>query len=228
MASTESPFNIDREELHSLCQHYLTTMLAYKRHEAGLLIQQAYESGVSLADIYLHVMQPALYKVGELWQCQRISVGDEHFFSNATQSIMAQLSEKIPAQQAGARKLIAATPQREQHQLGLRMVCDLLELDGWDAFFLGANTPGQSLMQVVQHRQPELVALSVTMSEHIPFATEAVELLRSLELPNPPRIIIGGRAFAQDINPWQQTHVDGYAPDAGEALNVVRQWFAVC
>src|SRR6478609_3502551 len=54
---------------------------------------------------------------------------------------------------------VTGTPE-EQHTLGMRMVADFLEADGWEVLMLGAGAPVEDLLAMVNHEQPDLIALS--------------------------------------------------------------------
>ena len=49
--------NKDGDKLEQLSKTYLNLLLEAKRSEAGILILQAVENGVSIKDIYLKVFQ---------------------------------------------------------------------------------------------------------------------------------------------------------------------------
>jgi signal transduction histidine kinase len=40
---------------------------------------------------------------------------------------------------------------------GARMVADFFELDGWDTYFLGANTPTDSILRAVEERRADIL-----------------------------------------------------------------------
>ena len=51
---------------------------------------------------------------------------------------------------------------------GDRMVADFFEMDGWDTYFLGANTPAESVLRTADERRADVLAVSCTMTFHIP------------------------------------------------------------
>jgi|GEM_PF-2079649 len=52
---------------------------------------EAFDSGVTIEDIYLHILEPAEKELGRLWLEKRITVGQEHFTSAVTQLVMSLL-----------------------------------------------------------------------------------------------------------------------------------------
>ena len=75
------------------------------------------------------------------------------------------------------------------------MVSDTLELHGWDSYFLGANTPVKGLLELLEEKQPDVLCLSVSLSNHIGRFKETVAKTRARF----PRlgILAGGQAFLQ-------------------------------
>jgi hypothetical protein len=75
-----------------------------------------------------------------------------------------------------------------------RLVADALDLAGYDARFLGADVPTESLLTVLDESQPDLLALSITMKFHEPALREQIKRVRTHTQGRLP-IAIGGRAF---------------------------------
>jgi methanogenic corrinoid protein MtbC1 len=73
---------IDLHSTHGdLAAQYLNAVLSLDSRRARELILSSFEKGMSIKDIYLHVLQPVQYEVGRLWRTRKISVAQEHFTS---------------------------------------------------------------------------------------------------------------------------------------------------
>ncbi|HEY5309978.1 MAG TPA: cobalamin B12-binding domain-containing protein, partial [Casimicrobiaceae bacterium] len=46
------------------------------------------------------------------------------------------------------------------HELGARMVADFFEMEGWDSYYTGANTPTGGVVQAIVERRPDVLAIS--------------------------------------------------------------------
>ena len=203
-----------------LARHYLNHLLKGERHQAGRLILTAVEEGVPVRDIYLHVFQPCLHEIGRLWQLNEISVAQEHFCTAATQLIMAQLYPYIFATPRMNRRLVAACVGQELHEVGLRMVADLFEMEGWDTYYLGAHTPLASIASAVSEQSAHVLAISVTMTYHLPDVADLIAFVRRREPASHVKILVGGYPFNAAANLWRTVGADGYAPDAVSAIAV--------
>jgi MerR family transcriptional regulator, light-induced transcriptional regulator len=138
-AAPQPSFVEGDDRLAVMAREYLARLLRGDRRGAGALLSDAAGRGTPLADIYLRVIQPALYEVGRLWQANEISVAQEHFCSAATQLIMAQFYPLIFKSERRGKTLVAACASGELHEIGLRAVADFFEMAGWDTHYLGAS-----------------------------------------------------------------------------------------
>jgi methanogenic corrinoid protein MtbC1 len=209
LVAGESPYG-------ELARKYVDALLRLDRAAAASMIMDAADAGVPVRELYLHVFQPVQYEVGRLWQIGEVSVAQEHYCTAATQVIMARLYPRVFSSKPSGRRLIAACVGGDLHEIGLRMVADFFEMDGWDTVYLGANTPPRSLLQMVANNPPDVLAISVTMTFHINVAAEVIAAVRR-SAPR-VRVLVGGYPFRVDPELWRRIGADGMALDAQEAL----------
>jgi len=208
-------------------ERYLQALLTGSRREAFGVIEQARVSGLGIRPLYLEVFQPAMREIGRLWQENRITVADEHLATAITQAAMARLYEDLFRATGDAGPLlVAACADQERHELGLRMICDVLEMEGWDTVFLGASVPVEDLVRMVRFRRPQVVALSASIAPHVARVREAIDAIREGQSGDGPLIAVGGRAFADDPTLAQRLGADLTASDAGEAAEILKERFA--
>lgn len=173
---------------------YLAAVRAADRHEAFAVLDRARAAGIGVSAIYLEVLQPALREIGRLWQENEISVADEHLATAISQSAMARLYDGVAAATGDSgRSLIGACADVERHEIGLRMICDLLELQGWTTAYLGGSVPIESLVSMVRAKRPDVVALSVALAPHLPRLRAMIDALRQELGDQCPLILVGGR-----------------------------------
>ncbi len=206
---------------------YLAALRAGDRRGALAVVDAARADGLSLATLYLEVFQPSLREIGLLWQDNKISVAEEHLATAVTQIAMARLYDGFCGTAVpNGRTLLAACAATERHEVGLRMVCDLLELEGWDARYLGAAVPEDALVGMVLSRQPDAIALSASISPHLPQLRAMIRAVRAACGERAPFIIVGGRPFLEDEALAERVGADAMARDASEAARCLRERFA--
>ena len=215
------------QPLAQLAAAYLVELLTGDRRSASRMILEAVDGGVSVRDIYIHVFQRCQIEIGRRWQLNLVSVAQEHYCSAATQLIMSQLYTGICGSQRVGRTMVAASVGGDLHEIGVRMISDFFEMEGWDTFYLGASTPAESLLTTVRERKPDVVAISVTMPYHVSEAARLIVMLRSADLVHTPKILIGGLAFTGTGNLWQEIGADAIASDASLVVGIATKLLGI-
>jgi methanogenic corrinoid protein MtbC1 len=224
---TQASFIVPQAPFFELASQYLSALLSADRPRASRLILDAVQHGTSIRDVYLHVFQPCQHEIGRLWQINQASVAQEHFCTAATQMIMSQLYPYLFAAAKHGRRLVATAVGGELHEIGVRMVADLLEMDGWDTYYLGANTPAESVRQAVADRQADVVAISATLVANIGAVAELISYLRASPQPFRAKILVGGYPFNLTEGLWRRVGADGFARSAQEVNAVAARLFEV-
>ncbi len=214
-------------ETESVRDRFLGALLAGDRRGAFAAVDDARAAGIGVGSLYLEVFQPVLREVGRLWEENRITVADEHVATAIAQAAMSRLYDAVFATGAvEGRLLLAACADSERHEIGLRMVCDLLEMEGWDTVFLGATVPVESLVAMVLERRPQVVALSAAIAPHLARVRQAIEAIRAAVPRDGPLVAVGGRAFLADPGLAERLGADLTASDAAQAARLIQERFA--
>lgn len=216
---------IQESHLHAdLAQRYLELLLRGERHLASRLILDVVEKQqINVKEVYLNIFQYTQYEIGRLWQMNKISVAQEHYCTAATQLIMSQLYSYIFATERKNKTMVATCVGGDLHELGIRMVADFFEMEGWDTYYLGANTPTSSILRELRERGADLLAISVTMTFHVRAVEALISAVRRDESCRNVKIMVGGYPFNLEPKLWQQVGADGYSRDAQEAIELSNQ-----
>ena len=126
------------------------------------------------------MLQPALYEVGRSWAVGDFSVADEHSATAVTQSVLGMLGPRMRTAPKDGRLAVVTGSPEERHALGVQMVADFLEGDGWEVLNLGASTPGPRPHDGRYAERPDVVARSTGTPPAQPGAAEAVALRERL------------------------------------------------
>ncbi len=223
LPSAVEPSSASSSATASLSKTYLELLLAAKRRDAVDLINRALDEGLLLEDIYLRVLQPAMREVGRLWQNNQISVAQEHYVSAATQLIVSQLYPRLLDGPRHGKMMIAGSVESNLHEIGLRFLCDIFELRGWDTHFYGANTPTQDLLETIRMNRPDIVAVGATLASQLPPLVNFVKLMRKDPDTKQIPILVGGAAFWGHEDLWKEMGADGFATDATSAVALANE-----
>ncbi|MFA6045778.1 MAG: cobalamin-dependent protein [Phycisphaerales bacterium] len=204
-----------------LAAQYLLTLLEGERHKACQMLVDAVPQ-LSLHEVYGQVIQPVMYELGRMWHLNEVSVAEEHFATAATLMAMSQMLTKLPRKPSKGKTLLAACVEGNAHEIGLRMVSDTFELEGWRVVHLGANVPSEDIPLAARDFQVDVVALSATLHSQLQAMMHAIELVRRTSPPG-LKIMVGGVALNQPQT-WRQVGADGYARSPQEALDLGTRW----
>jgi MerR family transcriptional regulator, light-induced transcriptional regulator len=204
-------------------QSYLAAVRSGQRHRAFEAVERARSAGIDLRTFYLEVFQPTLREVGRLWQENELSVAEEHLATAITQSAMLDVYSAADLPASNGRLVIAACTEAERHEIGLRMLCDFLDLEGWETVFLGATVPAESLVEMIRDRRPDAVALSASIAPHLPHLKAVIAEIRAAMGADGPLILVGGRPFLDRPELAEAVGADLTAADAAVAASLLRE-----
>ena len=191
---------------------FLRSILTGHRQAAMRIAREARRNGLSIEDLYVDVLQPALYTVGARWEANQLTVAQEHIATAIVQYVMAQVYEAPDIQERAKGTVVLTGVEGEMHNIGAIMVGDLLESCGWHVRFLGSNLPSASILAAIRDAAPSHVGISVTMLFSVPVVRHLIRAIRA-EFADRVRILVGGAAFRTSPGLWQHVAADAYAPD---------------
>jgi methanogenic corrinoid protein MtbC1 len=192
-------------------------LAAGDRPAAAALFQRCLAQGHSLVEVELHLLQPALYGIGRQWQCNEISVAQEHLATALALSLMNEaLAGVRPGPANGKRVLLACVPGNH-HSVGLQMVADAFLLAGWEVQYLGADVPTTALIKQVDAFRPHLLALSVSFAQQLRGVKEILARLAPPGDAARPAVLVGGLAVNQFEPLAARLGADAWSPDARAA-----------
>ncbi len=174
-------------------EDFLEYLIQGNKNGSSKLIKNYVSQGMKIKDIYEVIIRKSLYRVGELWEQNKVSVATEHMATAITESILNELFEFNISDARTGNKIIAACVENESHQVGIKMVADIFESNGWDSYFMGANTPTTELIDFAKVVNPDVIALSLSIYFNLPVLKRMIIEIRR-QLPN-IIIIVGGQAF---------------------------------
>lgn len=186
------------ESLRALRVELDERIAVHDRAGAVEAVLEAVSNGrVPLDDLYPRVLVPLLIDTGAAWEAGTTAVWEEHLTSGIVRTIIESLTVAVARAATAApplgRSILLACPSGEQHDLGLRMLSDRLALRGWDALYLGADTPADQIMAAARAVGADLVALSAATHFNLVLLRAFVDEVRD-GLPG-VRVVVGGPAF---------------------------------
>ncbi len=218
---TEFSYIDNQNPLKDQADEYLGYLLKGDRRSAMNIVMSLYHSGTQIKDIYLNLFQPVMLETGLLWQTGKITVAHEHFVTAATQLIMSQLYPFLfNSTNATNKNIVVSCVANELHEIGARMVADFFEMEGWDSYYYGANTPVDSILRALVNHNAQVLAISATMTYNLKDVENLIFKVRQSPDFENVKIIVGGYPFKIAKDLWKEIGADGFAEDAAGAITL--------
>lgn len=171
---------------------FFKSLLRGNRFECEKIMKDFRKSNLSIIKLYEDVFMKSLYRIGKMWEYNKITVSVEHMSTSITEGLMNELFPEIMSLERKNKKIIIACIENEEHQVGGKMVADIFEKNSWDTHYLGANTPINELVEFCNLVRPDMIGLSLSVYANVLFLIKEIKAIR--EVTDVP-IIVGGQAL---------------------------------
>jgi 5-methyltetrahydrofolate--homocysteine methyltransferase len=185
---------------------------------AASLVRQALDAGVGATTI-LDAMAGAMDDVGDRFQCGVMFVPEMLQSARAMKAGTALLEPVLLA--AGvkpAHRAIVGTVAGDVHDIGKNLVGMMWKSGGIDVIDIGVNVPPKRFVEAAIEHDAAIIGVSALLTTTMPNMRGVVEAVRAANLP--VKIVVGGAPVTSEFA--AQIGADGYAPDAGAAVDLAR------
>ena len=119
-------------------------------------------------------------------------------------------------------RAVVGTVEGDLHDIGKNLVGMMWKGGGIEVFDLGVNVPPQKFVDAAKEHDAHLIGVSALLTTTMPNMRAVVEAVRAANLAM--KVVIGGAPVTPEFA--GQIGADGYAPDAGAAVDVARSLLA--
>jgi MerR family transcriptional regulator, light-induced transcriptional regulator len=162
--------------------------------EKAVKIAAKYQSLFNLVDFYDDLMTPVLYRVGDLWAQNSLSVATEHVCSNTAIGLVEAINESNSGKgkMSSYTTIVICSPEGELHQIASKVIESLLLQKGFNVHNMSPSAPSGSISSYIESTKPALVMVSVTLSENL---KAAIRLLNTIRAKSNVPVFMGGAAI---------------------------------
>jgi len=182
----------DAEKKESIMKEKMLEFLIRNDTDSLVDMFERYSQFFGLLKFYERLLAPAMYEVGELWKAGKLSVASEHLCSNAAQTLVKIINERISRNVANrkALKILICTPEGEYHSLGCLVIESFLRSKGYCVSNIAPSVPSDDILAFVDKFDPDLIVISITLGENIGVTNKLISKI--LESRKAARIMVGG------------------------------------
>ena len=186
------------------------------------LVKQELAADISPSQIIDTMLIPAINEVGRLFDSQRYFL--PQLISGAeTMKLAIDYLEPLLADKQNSTKnqgtVIIATVSGDIHDIGKNLVALMLKNYGYRVIDLGKDVATETIIKKAKAESADIIALSALMTTTMVEMKKVIEMVKEAGLPT--KVIIGGAVITEHYA--KEIEADGYAPDAGAAVEVVRK-----
>lgn len=143
------------------------------------------------ADFFDKILRPVMYKIGDDWANNKISIATEHVASNVAQALVKIIMDQATGV-ANKKKILLCVPVGEEHHLGCDVLETYLSIKGFKVYNMGTSIPTESILSFIENNKPDVILVSISLEDNILAGQRLVKKIK--EQYNIP-IFIGGFAL---------------------------------
>jgi 5-methyltetrahydrofolate--homocysteine methyltransferase len=191
---------------------------AGNRKDAAALTQQAVDEGTDPKTV-LDAMTAAMDVVGRKFQEGELFVPEMLIAARAMKAGTEILEPILVAQGVKPEfRAIVGTVEGDLHDIGKNLVGMMWKGGGLEVIDLGVNVPAATFVDKAREHDVHLIGLSALLTTTMPNMRGVVEAVRAAGIP--AKVVVGGAPVTPEFA--AQIGADGYAPDAGAAVDLAR------
>ena len=183
------------------------------------------ESGMDPMAIINDGLVAGMNIVGPRFKAGEMFVPEVLMSAKALHAGMELVKEKlVDFEMPSEGKVVIGTVKGDLHDIGKNLVAIMLESSGYDVINLGIDIPPEKFAEAVKEHKPQVLGLSALLTTTMLAMKETIDYLKEEGLRDQVKVIIGGAPVTEDFA--VEIGADGYAPDGGSAVELVKRLLA--
>lgn len=193
------------------------------KNQVTCLVEQGLSEGISAEDMLNEAFIPAMDEVGDRFECGEAYIPEMLISAKSMQAGLALLKPHLI--EKGIKpigKVAVGSVKGDLHDIGKNLVGMMLEGAGFEILDLGVDVQVETFINSIKEGI-DILAMSALLTTTMPELENVISEIRNAGLRDKVIIMVGGAPvtpeYAKNIN------ADGYAPDASQAVAVVRDLY---
>lgn len=197
-----------------------------KENALNLCISALKEKSISVVDLYLNILTPAINNIIHEYEDEEDLIWREHVRSGIVRNIVESsypyvLEERNKNEMKNNGNVIVMCPEFEDHDLGARMISDFFTIAGYNSTFIGAKTPKKTILKAVEIVRPRYLCISITNYYNLISVKKTIQSIKE-NLDYKITFLLGGSAFISNPNAYIEVGGDFLLNNFQDIQNLVR------
>ncbi|MGA8106037.1 MAG: cobalamin-dependent protein [Nitrososphaeraceae archaeon] len=211
--SAFSSYQEENRILNSKIQEEMFTFLTDCNIGGLIGLYEKYSKLFGLIEFYDKLLKPVMYRIGDLWEQEKLDVATEHASTNTAISLIKVINERITARIrmsgiSSQNKTVICTPDGELHGLACNMIESLLLSKGFKVYNISTSIPTEYIMDFMRDLQPDIIFISITLAENIKPAERLIQKIHQ-KYNNRLPVVVGGSALNK-IDQNQESRINAF------------------
>lgn len=183
------------------------------------LLDCALSEGVSLDSIYKEGLNQGMLQATKLFESKEYYVPEMIVCADTLNKGVQYIKKHGDLETGQGPTLVIGVVQGDMHEIGKNIVKIMLEAADFNVIDLGVNVSCEDFVHAAIENKASVIGMSSMMTTTMGHMGELVVKLKSQNLENPPKVIIGGGCIS--ANYAKEICADGYSKDAIEAVKLI-------
>ncbi len=167
------------------------------RQKVQHVLNGLYVRRFPLHEIYDKLLTPVLHRNGEDWEQGKINIVQEHFSTQIIRDMIIQLQSIVQISKEKHGKAFCLTLSTEMHDIAIKMVQHILELNGFQVLYSGQMTPTLRIEQIFELHKPDYLFISSTIISDLNLNQAEFDKICHMSEKYGADIYVGGQGFDQ-------------------------------
>jgi len=185
--------------------------------KARKIAEQTVNQGLPANDA-LEELTGAMREVDEKYERKEFFVIDVAAAASAMREAFKVFEPHLQIEATKVKgKIVIGALKGNVQGLGKDIVAAMLRAAGFQVVDIGVNVPPNVFVGTAVYEEAQIIAISVSMKETVPFLKDVVNQLQQKRLCRKVKILIGGPAVSEQT--CEEYGVDAYGKDARDGIN---------
>lgn len=189
--------------------------------EIGNFVKTAIDDGIPLEDIYSKGLNDGMIRALNHYENKEFDIPEVIVCADILNKGIKTLEKYGELNSGEKEKVLITVVEGDTHEIGKNIVKIMLDAAGFDVIDLGVNNSSKEIIEVALRENVKIIGLSSMMTTTREQMRKLVKELKSMDLQNRPRIIIGGGSVTDNYS--TEIDADGYSKNAPEAVKLINK-----
>jgi len=206
----------NKEILNKLYDAVILGNIQKAREIAEKIVQRDFSANAALEK-----MREAMRIVDKKYEAKEYFIVDVASSASAMREVFKIIEPHLKVESAEiVGKVVLGSLKGNIQSLGKDIVAATLRAAGLQVVDVGVDVPPEVFVDTALKEKAQIIGISISVEETIPFLKDLVELLKKRKLIGTVKTVIGGQAVSKQT--CRKYGIDAYAKDAWDCVKKVK------